>query len=34
MDRKGNWKWGQYAPFTPKKDFEDLIEKAKEHGLI
>jgi len=34
MDRKGNWKWGQFAPFIPKKDLKDLIEKAKEHGFI
>ena len=34
IDKNGNWHWGQFAPFIPKEDFKDLIEKAKEKGFI
>lgn len=34
IDRVGNWAWGQFAPFIPKEDFKDLMEKAKELGFI
>lgn len=31
---QGKWVWGQYCPFIPKHDFEKLLDKAKEKGIL
>lgn len=31
---KDKWVWGQFCPLIPKKDFDELIKKAKEEGTI
>lgn len=32
--KKDVWTWGQFCPMIPKNDFEKLIEKAREDGVI
>ncbi len=32
--RKGKWAWGQFCPFIPKKDLEELIRRAKTKGIL
>jgi hypothetical protein len=34
IDKNGNWAWGQFAPFIPKDDLNNLMEKAKEKGFV
>ncbi|HLB72229.1 MAG TPA: hypothetical protein VJJ51_14395, partial [Candidatus Methanoperedens sp.] len=31
---KDKWAWGQFCPFFPKNDLEDLIKKAQEEGIL
>jgi len=32
--KKGRWWWGQFALMVPVKDIEELLQLAKEKGLI
>lgn len=34
VSRAGKWWWGQFAPFIPSQDFEELIQKARDEGTI
>ena len=33
-DKTEKWVWGRFCPMIPKKDFNDLIKRAKEKGFI
>jgi len=32
--KNGKWVWGQFCPLIPDKDFDKLIEKAKQNGIF
>lgn len=31
---KNKWAWGQFCPFFPRKDLEELIKKAQEEEIL